>query len=97
LMEPVEHGNEGLPSGPGGNGHKPVLSSQERVAMANGLLREIQEMGIVVQDWRRGLIDFPHVRDGVEILLCYELCDGPEIRFYHDLESGFAGRLPLDE
>ncbi|MCX7964721.1 MAG: DUF2203 domain-containing protein [Candidatus Sumerlaea chitinivorans] len=87
-----------------GNGSKPnhgstpedwALSGEERIALANELLQHLQDLGIVVQDWRRGLVDFPHVRDGREVFLCYEFADGPRILFYHELDAGYAGRKPI--
>ena len=59
------------------------------------LLAEIQELGIVIRDIDRGLIDFPAIRDDEEVYLCWQL-DEPEVGFWHDLESGFGGRQPLD-
>jgi hypothetical protein len=51
--------------------------------------------GIVLRDLDRGLIDFPAVRDGVEIYLCW--IDGEDdIGFWHDLDAGYAGRRPLE-
>ena len=50
--------------------------------------------GIVLRDLDSGLIDFPSVRDGREIYLCW--IDGEDdIEFWHDLDAGFAGRQPL--
>jgi len=51
--------------------------------------REIQ-----IKDLERGLIDIPALRDGKEILLCWEK-DEDDIEYWHDLESGFAGRERL--
>ena len=60
------------------------------------LLGGIQELGIVVRDIDRGLIDFPAIVDGEEIYLCWQL-DEDGVAWWHDLESGFGGRQPLDE
>jgi hypothetical protein len=60
------------------------------------LLGSIQELGIVIRDIDRGLIDFPAVLDGEEVYLCWQL-DEDGIAWWHDLESGFDGRQPLDE
>ena len=60
------------------------------------LLGSIQELGIVIRDIDRGLIDFPAVLDGEEVYLCWQL-DEDGIAWWHDLESGFGGRQPLDE
>jgi hypothetical protein len=55
---------------------------------------EFAERGIVLRDLDRGLIDFPAVRDGREIYLCW--VDGEDdIDFWHDLDAGYAGRQPL--
>src|SRR5204863_149486 len=71
------------------------LAPAEKVSAANRLLEDLANRGIVIQDWRRGLIDFPHIRDGEEVLLCYELADGGEIQFFHELDAGYAGRQAL--
>ncbi len=57
-------------------------------------LGELQAVEIVVRDIDRGLIDFPSIRDGEEVYLCW-LLDEDEIRFWHEPEAGFAGRKPL--
>ena len=55
---------------------------------------ELQAMEIVLRDLERGLIDFPSLRDGEEIYLCWEEGE-EEIGFWHDVDSGYAGREPL--
>jgi hypothetical protein len=57
-------------------------------------LAELQGADIVVRDVVRGLVDFPSLRDGEEIYLCW-LVDEPEIEHWHELDAGFAGRRPL--
>ncbi len=50
--------------------------------------------GIVLRDLDSGLIDFPAIRDGQEIYLCW--IDGEaDIGFWHGLDAGYAGRRPL--
>jgi hypothetical protein len=52
---------------------------------------ELERREIVLRDLDRGLIDFPAVRDGHEVYLCW--IDGePDICFWHELDAGFAGR-----
>jgi len=58
------------------------------------LLDKILATGAVVKDLQRGLIDFPHLSEGKEIFLCWEMGE-KEIKFWHDLESGYPGRQPL--
>jgi hypothetical protein len=57
-------------------------------------LREMQALDIVVRDLEQGLIDFPAMRDGVEIYLCW-LRTEPAVTHYHAPEAGFSGRQPL--
>jgi hypothetical protein len=58
------------------------------------LLGALQEAGVVVRDIDRGLIDFPALRDGEEVYLCWEAGEN-EITHWHDLEGGYGGRQPL--
>ena len=50
---------------------------------------------IVVRDLDRGLVDFPALREGEEVYLCWLADDEEEISFWHHLDAGFAGRQPL--
>lgn len=59
------------------------------------LTMEVSETGIQMKDYSRGLIDFPCWRDGRVVLLCWQLGEGDEIEWWHDVEAGFAGRQPL--
>ena len=59
---------------------------------------EIDGHGAQVKDLDEGLIDFPALRNGETVLLCWKL-DEDEIGYWHRVEDGFAGRrpLPLDD
>jgi hypothetical protein len=56
---------------------------------------EIHELGIQLKDYSRGLIDFPSLKEGRIILLCWQLDEGNQVKWWHELEAGFAGRQPL--
>lgn len=56
---------------------------------------EIHESGVQLKDYDRGLIDFPTMRGGRLVLLCWQLGEGDEIEWWHDVDAGFAGRRPL--
>jgi hypothetical protein len=62
------------------------------------LVDEINEHGAEVKDLETGLIDFPALRNGETVLLCWQLGED-EIGFWHRPEDGYAGRrpLPLDD
>ncbi|HMF55826.1 MAG TPA: DUF2203 domain-containing protein [Pyrinomonadaceae bacterium] len=56
---------------------------------------EIEALGVQLKDYERGLIDFPSMRDGRVVLLCWQMGEGDEVSWWHDVDAGFAGRQPL--
>jgi hypothetical protein len=84
---PAEHSNVS------GNGHGPSTPSHELQAA----LRELDDLGIIVRDPQRGLIDFPaQTGDGRTYLLCW--LDGEDaIDWWHWPDEGFAGRTPITQ
>jgi hypothetical protein len=54
----------------------------------------VHELGAIVKDPDSGLVDFPAVREGEEVLLCWQLGE-EEVAYWHGLEDGYAGRQPL--
>jgi len=55
----------------------------------------VNQLGVQIKDFSRGLIDFPCLRDGRVVLLCWQMGEVGELRWWHDVEAGFAGRQPL--
>ncbi len=58
--------------------------------------REVAESGAIVKDLDMGLLDFPHLRDGREVYLCWRLGE-ERISWWHEVDAGLSGRQPLDE
>jgi len=58
-------------------------------------LGELESLGVQLKDFERGLIDFPSLREGRVVLLCWQLGEGDELEWWHDVDAGFAGRTPL--
>jgi hypothetical protein len=56
---------------------------------------ELEAVDIVLRDVDRGLIDFPALRDGEEVYLCWLVDEEDSIGFWHEPEAGFGGRRPL--
>jgi len=59
-------------------------------------VEEIQQTGCVVKDLDEGLVDFPCLREGEAVYLCWKLGE-QRIEYWHGIDEGFAGRKPLDE
>lgn len=70
--------------------------NREGTAVAECVER-LERLGVVVKDLDRGLVDFPALRSGEEVLLCWQVGEA-QVAFWHGLEEGFAGRkaLPFD-
>lgn len=84
--ESAERGGGGIE---GGQRYAEVLSD---LTIA---LSELEALGVQLKDFERGLIDFPSLRDGRMVLLCWQMGEGDELEWWHDLDAGFAGRTPL--
>ncbi len=98
------------PAGPGLTDPEPGSTSQsDLVAAESGsqatpespvsfdvkeALAELEKQGIVLRDADRGLIDFPALHGGREVLLCWQLGE-EDLEWWHLPEDGFGGRRPL--
>jgi hypothetical protein len=92
-QEAAKHAAEGAEQGGGGmaDGPRYVALLIELTTRTS----ELETLGVQLKDYARGLIDFPSLRDGRVILLCWQLGEGEQIEWWHDVEAGFAGRQPL--
>jgi len=84
--EAAEHGGGGIAEGV----HYATVLSELTLAVA-----DLEALGVQLKDFERGLIDFPSLRDGRMVLLCWQMGEGDELEWWHDLDAGFAGRTPL--
>ena len=75
---------------------KAAQSELEQLAEeAAAALRELDGLGVVVKDLDLGLLDFPGLRDGEEVELCWQVGEDA-VEFWHPLEAGYRGRKPID-
>lgn len=91
----LEHINPAMRSN--GHGMKAMVLEREMTESAARIVERasmISGLGIEVKDLDQGIIDFPALRDGRVIFLCYRLGE-PDIQFWHEIDGGFAGRQPL--
>jgi len=82
----AEHGGGGMAFGP--RYAQLLVDLSTRAGQLEGL-------GIQLKDYQQGLIDFPSMRDGRVVLLCWKADEGDRLEWWHDVEAGFAGRQPL--
>ncbi len=68
---------------------------QNTGAAINELIERVASVGVEVKDLEMGLVDFPGERDGREVYLCWKLGE-ERVSFWHDLNTGYASRQPLD-
>ena len=88
-----------LTRGNGGGFHPRVPAEIDAAveSAAEGIRKAVDELtalGVQVKDLDTGLVDFPTLRGGEEVLLCWQLGED-EIGWWHSIDGGFAGRRPL--
>jgi hypothetical protein len=79
---------------PGNGGGEPGRVVSEAFLELRAALGELQGLDVLLRDLDRGLVDFPSLRDGREVYLCWEEGEH-EIAYWHEPDSGYAGRRPL--
>jgi len=55
----------------------------------------LEKTGVVIKSIDQGLLDFPSKRFDEDVWLCWKHGE-KEIKFWHDLDSGFMGRKPVE-
>lgn len=77
--------------GPNGDGSFP-----SEMEMLIDIVKELDRRGIIIKGLDEGILDFPHVRkNGEEVYLCWKIGED-DIRYWHGISEGFAGRKELD-
>ena len=79
----------------GGGGISSGLAYADALTGLTVAIAELEALGVQLKDFERGLVDFPSMRDGRVVLLCWKADEGDRLEWWHDVESGFAGRQPL--
>ncbi len=79
-----------------GNGGSRAASKLVReFERLDALVHQVQETGVLLKDINLGLLDFPALKDGREVYLCWKYGE-EEIAFWHEIEAGFAGRRSIE-
>ena len=76
-----------------------LLAARESIAThaerINRYLQELELVGCVFKGFEAGLVDFYSLRDDRPVFLCWRLGE-ERITHWHEIDSGFAGRQPID-
>ena len=79
----------------GGGGIADGVRYAQLLTKLTMLTTGLEGLGVQIKDFERGLIDFPSLREGRVVLLCWQMGEGDELEWWHDVDAGFAGRTPL--
>jgi hypothetical protein len=67
---------------------------EKATTQAQAVVHELQALGGVPKDVELGLVDFPHLRDGRVVNLCWKHGE-TRIAWWHGLDEGYGARKPL--
>ena len=67
---------------------------QREAAAIADCVERIDEAGVQIKSLEEGLLDFPARHGDEDVLLCWKLGED-EVRYWHGVDEGFAGRKPL--
>jgi hypothetical protein len=79
-----------------GNAQRIKMAIATTTAQITQRIHAIAELGVILKDLEVGLVDFPAQRNGREVYLCWRLGED-HIGWWHEVDSGFASRQPLED
>ncbi len=81
-----------------GNNLEDNVEAGNLISQIKGFMQELNEIGCSYKHWNFsvGLVDFPSIIDGEEVLLCWK-SDEESIQYYHGLNEGFRERKLIPE
>ena len=79
----------------GNGGNKALSKMVQDFERLDALVHRILDTGVLIKDINIGLLDFPALRDGREVYLCWKHGEG-DIAFWHEISAGFAGRQSIE-
>ena len=102
-MRELERTQRDLVTAIGGNGGGYAAgdlneAQTELVGLADAAVAcvdKLDELGVQIKDLDAGLLDFPALREGTEVELCWQVGEDA-VEYWHGIGEGFAGRKPID-
>ncbi|MFN3690233.1 MAG: DUF2203 domain-containing protein, partial [Fimbriimonadales bacterium] len=64
------------------NGKHPEWGESSIAREIHKAVDELHQMGVLLRDIDQGIVDFPHLRDGREVMLCWRLGE-ERVQYYH--------------
>jgi len=97
LEQSTTAGGVGLPAArlAGVRAPFPAPKYGERKSEIVRLIHRIEAFGCIVKDIDLGLLDFPSIRDGQDVYLCWKAGE-PQITHWHPIDEGFQSRKPIE-
>lgn len=100
LLQDRDDPNDDDESSPDDPYHAELVQVEKQLRLDAERLRELvdelRKLGAEPKDGMMGLVDFPTMKDGRVVCLCWKL-DEPEVLYWHEWEAGFGGRQPLKQ
>jgi hypothetical protein len=78
----------------GNGGSQEASQAAMEFAQLEALARQIQDSGALLKDLNIGLLDFPSIREGREVYLCWRFGE-ESIEYWHDVDTGYASRQKI--
>ncbi len=78
----------------GNGGNRQASLMAEEFEQLQSLVQEIRATGAILKDVNLGLVDFPALRDGRQVYLCWQYGE-ESVQFWHEMDAGYAGRQKI--
>ncbi len=62
----------------------------------NNYIREVEDLGCFVEEFKRGIINFPSLYHGRKVFLCWGL-DDESVEFWHELDESYNDRVKIED
>lgn len=62
----------------------------------NGYIKEIEKLGGFVEEFKRGIINFPAIYNGRQAFLCVRPTEDEEVLYFHELDETYEDKAPIN-
>ena len=98
-LECLEKGVDAPVSGPPGEDRETTLQTLKQdlnglIDRINNYIREVEDLGCFVEEFKRGIINFPSLYNGRKVFLCWKP-DEENVTHWHELDESFNDRVRI--